>query len=126
MGHDPANAAATTSDEVNRLIALVEDNKPAIVDLCRRFGIRRLDLFGSAATGTFDPMHSDIDFVVDLGPYDDAIADRYLDFAEALEALLGRSVDLVTENSIRNPYFGYQVDTERVPIYGDPDSQAAA
>lgn len=108
------------------MIALVDDNKPEIVALCERFGIRKLDLFGSAATGTFDPSSSDLDFVVDLGPYDDAIADRYLDFAEALELLFGRSVDLVTEKSIRNPYFRYQVDTQRVRISADNDSQAAA
>lgn len=108
------------------MIALVDDKKPEIVALCRRFGIRRLDLFGSAATGAFDPERSDLDFVVDLGSYDDAIADRYLDFAEALEALFGRSVDLITERSIRNPYLRFQVDTQRVRIYADDDSQAAA
>ncbi len=32
--------------------------------LCRRFGVRRLDLFGSAASGRFDPGRSDLDFVV--------------------------------------------------------------
>lgn len=108
------------------MIALVEDNKPEIVVLCQRFGIRRLELFGSAATGAFDADRSDLDFVVDLGPYDDAIADRYLDFAEALESLLGKSVDLVTGKSIRNPYLRYQVDTQKVEIYADNDSQAAA
>lgn len=108
------------------MIALVDEKKSEIVALCKRFGIRRLELFGSAATGAFDPAYSDLDFVVDLGPYDDAIADRYLDFAEALEALFGRSVDLVTEKSIRNPYLRYQVDTQKVRIFADNDSQAAA
>jgi predicted nucleotidyltransferase len=126
MDHDAAHPRGNASSDGNAMIALVDEKKPEIVALCKRFGIRSLDLFGSAATGTFDPAHSDLDFVVDLGPYDDAIADRYLDFAEALEALFGRSVDLVTEKSIRNPYLRYQVDTQKVRIYADGDSQAAA
>lgn len=42
------------------MIALVEDNRDAIVALCERFGVRRLALFGSAAKGTFDPATSDL------------------------------------------------------------------
>ena len=41
---------------------IVETNLPALQALCRRFGVRRLDLFGSAATGRFDPALSDLDF----------------------------------------------------------------
>lgn len=52
------------------MIALVDGKKPEIIALRKRFGIRRLDLFGSAATGAFDPVHSDLDFVVDLGIYE--------------------------------------------------------
>lgn len=106
--------------------SIISDNLAQITALCRKFGIRKLDLFGSAATGAFNPARSDLDFVVDLGPYDDAIADRYLDFADALEALFGRSVDLVTEKSIANPYFRHQVETQRTPVYADGDGQAAA
>jgi predicted nucleotidyltransferase len=49
------------------MISLITDNLDAIRALCRQYGIRRLDLFGSAATGAFDPDTSDLDFVVDLG-----------------------------------------------------------
>lgn len=42
---------------------------------------------------------------------------RYLHFAEALQALFGRSVDLITDGSIRNPYFQEEVDETRQPIY---------
>jgi uncharacterized protein len=34
--------------------------------LCRRFHVRRLDVFGSAARGDFDPEHSDVDFIVEF------------------------------------------------------------
>jgi len=106
--------------------SLISDNLTQIAALCWKYRIRRLDLFGSATTSTFDAATSDLDFVVDLGPYDDAIADRYLDFADALESLFGRSVDLVTDKSITNPYFRHQVETQRIPVYADGDGQAAA
>ncbi len=101
--------------------ALIEQSKPALAELCRRFEVRRLDLFGSAATGAFDSDTSDLDFVVSFarttpGTY----ADRYLDFAEALERLFRRKVDLLTERSIRNPYFRRAVEATRQPIYEDP------
>lgn len=47
---------------------IVEQNLPAIAELCRRFGVRRLDLFGSAAMGRFDPQRSDLDFLVEFEP----------------------------------------------------------
>jgi len=64
--------------------------------LCSRFRVRRLDLFGSAARGDFDPEHSDFDFIVEFDqsapqhPFD-----SYLGLKEGLETLLGRKVDLV-------------------------------
>ena len=108
------------------MISLVSDNLDQIAALCREYRIRKLDLFGSAALGTFNPDTSDVDFVVDLGEYEPGVARRYFDFADALEALLGRKVDLVTEESIVNPYFRYAVDQAREPIYEAGDRQAAA
>ena len=53
-------------------------------------------------------------------------ADRYLGLAEALAALLGRSVELVTERSIRNPYLRRAVDATRQPLYERRVEEAAA
>ncbi len=74
--------------------------------LCRRFGVRRLDLFGSAARDDFDPERSDLDFLVEFEPEarPGSYFESYFDFKEALEALFGRSVDLVEPSAIRNPY----------------------
>ena len=44
-------------------IALRRDELRAV---CRRFHVRRLDLFGSAARGDFDPLRSDVDFPVEF------------------------------------------------------------
>jgi predicted nucleotidyltransferase len=89
--------------------------------------VRRLDLFGSAATGGFDEKSSDLDFVATFAETRaSGYADRYLGFAEALEALFGRPVDVVTERSIRNPYFRQAVEATRQVIYDERDAPAAA
>ena len=50
-------------------------------------------------------------------------ADRFLDFAEGLERLFGRPVDLGTEQSIRNPYFRREVEATRQLLYEEPDAE---
>ena len=108
------------------MIALLEQKKTAVIALCRQFNVERLDLFGSAASGEFHAESSDLDFVVRFANREPtgAYADRYLDFAEALERLFQRSVDLVTEQSIRNPYFRREVEATRQPIYERQDAEA--
>lgn len=109
------------------MIELVEQHLEAIRVLCRTYGVSRLDLFGSAATGAFDPATSDLDFVATFADTrSPGYADRYLGFAEALEALFDRPVDVLTENMIRNPYFRQAVEATRTPVYDERDAPAAA
>jgi predicted nucleotidyltransferase len=93
--------------------------------LCRRYGVRRLDLFGSAATNAFDPQRSDLDFLVEFDDDPAHLFDRYFGLKESLEALYGRSVDLVTTGSLRNPYFIDAVAQTRRPVYAAEDAEAA-
>jgi uncharacterized protein len=81
---------------------IVERNLTAIAELCRRFGVRRLDLFGSAATGRFDPGSSDLDFLVEFEPA--AQGKSYFRLLEEFEKLFGRNVDLLTEPGLENPF----------------------
>jgi predicted nucleotidyltransferase len=80
----------------------IAEKQQALAELCRRYGVVRLDLFGSAARGDdFDPDHSDADFLVDLDPVPDlSPLQQYLGLAAALEKLLGRPVDLVERCAI--------------------------
>jgi len=98
---------------------------PEIAMLCDRYGVSHLELFGSAVGADFDPESSDYDFLVEL---DDRATGsrvrRWLGLADALEALLGRHVDLVNPRSIRNPYFLQAVNKSRVLIYDRQDAQA--
>ncbi|MBA2247838.1 MAG: nucleotidyltransferase domain-containing protein [Chloroflexia bacterium] len=108
------------------MIALVEDNREAIVALCERYGVRRLSVFGSAVTGTFDPETSDVDFLVDLGEYDPGVARRYLGLIVALEHLFGRHVDVVTEKAVKDPDFRRELEATAKVIYGTVTSKTAA
>ena len=106
---------------------VIEQHRDAIRALCQQYGVRRLDLFGSAATGAFDAATSDLDFVAEFADTrSPGYADRYLGFAEALEPVFGRPVDVITERSIRNPYFRQSVEASRQPIYDERDAPAAA
>jgi predicted nucleotidyltransferase len=98
--------------------SLIEQRRSELVDICRRAGARRLDVFGSAARGDFDPATSDLDFLVafdELPP--SQYADAYFGLKENLEALFGRSVDLLTEANLENPYLRERVYAERKPVY---------
>jgi predicted nucleotidyltransferase len=92
-------------------------HQSAIHEICRRHRVRRLDLFGSAATGRFRPGESDFDFLVEFEPMPPGgYADAYFGLLEALTELLGRPVDLVVAPANRNPYFRESVEETRTPL----------
>jgi len=98
--------------------ALIEQHRSEIEALCRRFNVARLEVFGSAAVGTFDPAHSDVDFLVEFLPLDPGpLADAYFGLLAELEGIFQRKVDLVTRKAIRNPYFLQGVNETRRVFY---------
>ena len=100
------------------MIRDITDRADDLSRLCREHGVRRLDLFGSAASDQFDPDGSDLDFLVefiDVSP--GTYADAYFGLLEGLEELFGRPVDLVVDTAIRNPYFRRSVEQTRSPLY---------
>ena len=105
---------------------IISGNLPEIAALCRLHGVTRLDVFGSAATQDFDPTRSDIDLIAAFASTRaPGYADRYLDFAESLERLLCRKVDLITPGSIRNSRFAESVANQAITIYESSKHQAA-
>jgi hypothetical protein len=80
----------------------IAEKREALAALCRRYGVARLEVFGSAARGVdFDPGKSDVDFLVEFERRSDPTPrDRFLGLAEALEKLMGRPVDLVERNAL--------------------------
>ena len=97
---------------------VVEEKLEALNDLCRKYDVRRLDLFGSAAREDFNAQTSDLDFLVEFGNFTvENAADRFLGLLVDLEDLFGRRIDLVSATAIRNPYFRQVLDTTKVPLY---------
>lgn len=100
--------------------ALPPEALAALPALCRRFGVARLDVFGSAVTGRFDPARSDLDFLVSFDLSTAAGRRRdYYGLSEALRGLFGRPVDLLSEQSLENPFLRRRVTAERVALFRD-------
>lgn len=97
---------------------LIEDKREELNQLCKRFNVQRLELFGSAANGRFDRETSDLDFLVEfleLQPGEHF--DTYFGLLEALQDLFQRSVDLVMTRAIKNRYFLRAVNRTRKVLY---------
>ena len=89
-----------------------------IAALCRRHRAQRLDLFGSAVRGDFEPGRSDLDFLVSFDELPPVAAyDAYFSLKEGLEGLFHHPVDLVMERAVRNPHFRARLDSERQPVF---------
>ncbi|OGA62203.1 MAG: hypothetical protein A3G81_25630 [Betaproteobacteria bacterium RIFCSPLOWO2_12_FULL_65_14] len=96
----------------------VQQKLSALRQLCTRYRVRRLELFGSAARGEFDSSTSDLDFLVEFLPLAPGQhADAYFGLKEELEALFARDVDLVMDSAIVNPYFREELDRTRTALY---------
>lgn len=100
------------------MVDLIAKRRDQLAELCRKYNVARLDVFGSAVREDFDPARSDLDFLVDFNDFTIYnAADRFFDLLFDLEQLFGRKVDLVSDTAIRNPYFRQSVDRERVNLY---------
>lgn len=97
---------------------LIDDRKPELAELCRRFRVRRLEVFGSAASGGYREYDSDLDFLVEFQALEEGgDADAYFGLLQGLEDLFGRPVDLVMTAAIRNRYFRESVESTRRLVY---------
>jgi hypothetical protein len=100
------------------MVRIVEDNREALQELCRRFRVRRLDLFGSAVGEAFDQDSSDLDFLVEfLELRENECADTYFGLLEGLQGLFRREVDLVMVSAVKNPYFRESIERSRTLLY---------
>lgn len=87
-----------------------------LAQLCQRYGVRRLELFGSATGARFDPARSDL--LVEFGaPGRLTPFEQYFGFKESVEALFGRPVDLVLDGAPRNPWFLSALNASRRLLY---------
>lgn len=98
--------------------ALVEARRADIAAVCLRYGLKRLEVFGSAAASGFDALHSDVDVLVQFGTTcaSDPLGE-YFGLKAELEQVLGRPVDLIVDGAVRNPYVRAGIDATRQLLY---------
>lgn len=95
-----------------------------LYELCDKHRVSKLYAFGSIASGTFDVETSDIDLQVELLPMEDPVARglTLMELWEALESLFGIKVDLLTDQTIKNPFFSRTLEETKILVY-DRSSQ---
>ena len=100
------------------MTAIIEQNKSSLIELCRKYHVASLEVFGSSVTDDFDEKTSDIDFLVE---FDSSVRqnrfDNFFSLLEELQRLFKRPVDLVEPGGLRNPYFIESVNQTRRKIY---------
>lgn len=99
---------------------IIELNLHKIIEICKRFHVRKLWVFGSILTPRFSDS-SDVDLCVDFEKEKIQLfdyADNFFDFQFALEDLLGRKIDITEDSAVRNPYFREELNETRQLIYG--------
>ena len=99
---------------------LIELNIAKIVALCKKYKVAKLWVFGSILTPRFND-ESDVDFSVSFDKNEIKIedyADNFFDFMDELKSLFCRNIDLVCDDSVKNPYFRKELDATKLLIYG--------
>ena len=101
---------------------LIELNIGKIAELCKKYRVKRLFVFGSILTENFNA-ESDVDFSVDFDRESiqrDKLdwADVFFGFIDELQSVLGRKVDLVIDSNVTNSYFKRELDATKQLVYG--------
>ena len=99
-------------------INLIENHNNDIFNLCKTHKVKSLYAFGSVLTDKFNS-ESDVDLIVDFENLDVLdYGDNYYNLKFSLENILKRSIDLLEEKAIKNPYFRKSLNQNKVLIYG--------
>lgn len=100
------------------MITVLENKRDAIAALCRKYGVVRMDVFGSAIRDDYRIGQSDVDLLADFGDQDPfQLVDAYFGLLEDLRVLLGTNVDLVMTDAIKNRYIRAEVERTRQMLY---------
>ena len=100
------------------MVAAIENKRDALGALCRKYGVVRMYVFGSAVRADFRPGDSDVDLLVEFAPIGGyAKARAYFKLLDELEALLGTKVDLVMAGAVRNRYIARDIESTKQLLY---------
>ena len=97
---------------------IIKNNLNTLEKLCKKNKVEKLYVFGSVLTENFN-INSDLDFIVSFENtiHELDYADVYFDFLFSLENIFGREIDLITEKSLRNPFFIEEIEKTKQLIY---------
>jgi predicted nucleotidyltransferase len=100
------------------MVGVLESKREQIAAACARHGVLRLDAFGSAVRGDFCQGDSDVDLLVEFGPMDVyARVDAYFDLLDEFRGILGREVDLVMVDAVKNRYIAADIERTKQALY---------
>jgi predicted nucleotidyltransferase len=100
------------------MVGVLESKREQIAAACARHGVLRLDAFGSAVRGDFRQGNSDVDLLVEFGPMDVyARVDAYFDLLDEFRGILGREVDLVMVDAVKNRYIAADIERTKQALY---------
>ena len=100
------------------MVTTLENKRDVIAALCRKYGVVRMDVFGSAIRDDFRVGESDIDLLADFGDQDPfELIDAYFGLLDELRALLGPRVDLVMSDAIKNRYIRAEIERTKQALY---------
>jgi predicted nucleotidyltransferase len=100
------------------MVQLLEQKRAALIELCDRFGVSRLDVFGSALGDDFRPAQSDLDLLVEfrpMGPHE--LADSYFGLLGEIRSLLGLEIDLVVAGAVKNRFIAADIERTKREFY---------
>ena len=97
--------------------SIIKDNLKELTQLCLTYKVELMYVFGSVCTDKFNEK-SDLDFLITFQKLSiDEYTDNYFELHYKLEALFHRSIDLLTDNSLSNPFFIKSVEQTKQLIY---------
>jgi hypothetical protein len=100
------------------MVKIIDQNRGMLDQLCRQYGVQRLEIFGSAAEAQRFTDNSDLDFLVEFLPMAPMEhSDAYFDLLNALRQLFSRPVDLLETKAIHNPYLMESINQTRTELY---------
>jgi predicted nucleotidyltransferase len=100
------------------VVDVLDSKREAIAHLCVRYGVSRLEVFGSALRDDFRPGESDVDLLVELGPMESyARVDAYYGMLDELQKLLGAEVDLMMVGAVKNRFIAAEIERTKRVLY---------
>lgn len=96
---------------------IIKNNLSKLRLLCETYDVNTMHVFGSICSDQFNEF-SDIDILISFKDIPiEKYTDNYFELHYKLEELFNRKIDLLTEQSLSNPYFIESVEETKQLLY---------